>query len=797
MANRAHSDLDVVGEIDVGNAILFLGSGFSLKATNVRNETPPNGQRLRAHFIKAAGLPDDTKYNFQAISDDFHNRDAEKMHRELYEIFHIKENSSDQKLILSHEWRRLYTTNYDDSVELFRINNKLSPNTFDITERVPNRLPKGSVVHLHGSIRNVTRDNVIGNIILGESSYVETILTRSPWYDQLQHDLLLSSAIFIVGYNFDDYHIASVFMADPKLAEKTFFIQPDSVDDFFLRRTENYGRTISIGVDRFAKGVSQIPKPKTVLDHRNLRSFRSLSPDKDKKGVVQPTATEVFDFLIYGQFDTSRLFRSLPGDNYAAPRQDLVRSAVEELEKTGCLVVDGRIGNGKTVFLSLLSFELASLGYSCYEIKSGASDVSSELEFLSSQRKVAIFVTNYAEHQDIIKELRSSVPDAKILVEIRTSILEVRFHEISKVLPREFRSVSVNTLDKEDRVSLEGLCVTAGATSLSAARNPHFDLREILLQLLNSETIRDRIHAAMQPLFSSTGRRRLIVSALLLSTRQIIAPSSFLRSVTTSDPFNEFKPVEELAQEVFDLSSGHFGIRSSVLAQFLVDTFVDADEIFDCLRDMILSASDRKSDRGYRHMLSSLMAYGNLKRDFSGHSDALIRITALYEKVRHDERVNSEPLFWLQYAIACSDIPRLDMSWAYIQAAYRRAEMIPGYETFQIDTQACRIALALSIEQPPGQPISLIQDILDLLDRVNSMISEESHRTYAVRVLEGLEQLCRLRGRDLSLSEANALVFWMNTLLRSLDLMPHEFKLKSDSEKARQAISNAITALTR
>ncbi|MBT1267482.1 hypothetical protein [Pseudomonas sp. VS38] len=54
-------DIDVIKEIDPEYSILFLGSGFSLGgASNIANNTPPNGRGLRRHFIEQLNLLADT-----------------------------------------------------------------------------------------------------------------------------------------------------------------------------------------------------------------------------------------------------------------------------------------------------------------------------------------------------------------------------------------------------------------------------------------------------------------------------------------------------------------------------------------------------------------------------------------------------------------------------------------------------------------------------------------------------------------------------------------------------------------
>lgn len=296
--------MDGIEEFDPESSILFLGSGFSLGATNIAGDSPPNGKGLRRHFIQLLKLPSDTEYDLQVLSDEFAEDDSQKLRDELYRIFRLTELSTGQNAILNEPWRRIYSTNYDDAVELHRLRNKLLPNAFDVSEPVPNKLPHGAVVHLHGSIRLITPENVKDSLVLGEGSYVNQYVVRSPWYDQFQRDLAFASALYIVGYSLADYHIAGLLMANPKLAARTVFIQGPDPDKTFVRRTAQYGRAMFIGTDGFAKALASVPRAAAPALDR-LRAFRSLAPTRDKKAGVRPTAPEVFDLLVYGDFDAS------------------------------------------------------------------------------------------------------------------------------------------------------------------------------------------------------------------------------------------------------------------------------------------------------------------------------------------------------------------------------------------------------------------------------------------------------------------------------------------------------------
>ena len=132
-------DIDVIGEFNPESSILFLGSGFSIGARNIANSTPPNGKGLRRHFIEQLKLPADTDYDLQVLSEEFAKHDSGKLRDELYKIFRLTELTAGQTAVLNEPWRRIYSTNYDDAVELHRLKNQVPPNAYDVSEPIASR----------------------------------------------------------------------------------------------------------------------------------------------------------------------------------------------------------------------------------------------------------------------------------------------------------------------------------------------------------------------------------------------------------------------------------------------------------------------------------------------------------------------------------------------------------------------------------------------------------------------------------------------------------------------------------
>lgn len=281
---------------------------------------------------------------------------------------------------------------------------------------------------------------------------------------------------------------------------------------------------------------------------------------------------------------------------------------------------------------------------------------------------------------------------------------------------------------------------------------------------------------------------------MLIATLQTEVGAAFVRSVVGEDPFAAFKPLEDLSHEIFETSADFFRARSAIFSSFVVSEFIEPNEIADAVVEVTQAAAGRRSERAYRILMSSMIAYSSLRRTLQGKGDIEAIISGIYERLRNDERVNAEPLFWLQYAIAMADTHRLDYADEYITTAYRKAQDLPGFQTYQIDTQAFRIALLRATEQKSGQAISNIDAILQGIERIDAMLREESHRSYAVKVLDQVQPFVAARRGDLVAGERTALQFWLHKVEKSLASLSEDFKATSGSEAVRKRVESAAAS---
>ena len=94
MAHELANDLDPEG------SILFLGSGFTHAAENIRGTNPPTGKGLRSELAAVLGISDGD-YNLQILADEAATRSEIDLYQMLYELYTIRKLAEEQKDVLA------------------------------------------------------------------------------------------------------------------------------------------------------------------------------------------------------------------------------------------------------------------------------------------------------------------------------------------------------------------------------------------------------------------------------------------------------------------------------------------------------------------------------------------------------------------------------------------------------------------------------------------------------------------------------------------------------------------------
>jgi hypothetical protein len=293
-----------------GRAILFVGAGFSLGATNINGESFKSGRQL-AHFLAAqTGLPPETPLD-DAAEEFGHAKGVDALIAELRRQYTATSIADHHIEIARVPWRRIYTTNYDDVLETAhkQLSRKLTPVTTANNLRFTSKTDM--VVHLNGYVDHLDRENVWSQFKLTDTSYASSALD-SPWVALFRQDLANAGAIFFIGYSIADIDIKRILFETSDLQARTFFVLGDTTDAVTQRRVSRYGAVLSVNAEHFASQLETVRSTYTPpLAPTSLgSSVRQIEAPLTPRSL---TDADMLDLLLKSRVEPDLIFTSLRG----------------------------------------------------------------------------------------------------------------------------------------------------------------------------------------------------------------------------------------------------------------------------------------------------------------------------------------------------------------------------------------------------------------------------------------------------------------------------------------------------
>lgn len=775
---------------DPKNSILFLGSGFSAGAFNIASEKVPAGQSLLERLAEAIGEPH-TEHDLKSVADAFAHRFDMSLYEILYNTFTVSSVLDYQKEILSLPWARIYTTNYDDMVSSVK-GGAFPIFTFD--QDKPRALPQSCAIYLHGSIRKATEENAEKQLILNSLSYDMITRDHPTWFYEFQRDRRTFDACYFLGFSLGDHHITGLMAAGETSARRTYFITRNPPSKQLVDRVPPYGEIVPIGFDGFATLAKALPPSPKPANPRSLESFKFLKRGIDAKPLVDPTPVEIINLVTFGNFNQSRFFNTTRDDSYVAKRSKSVESALSLLETNKTLLIHSRLGNGKTIFTSILARDASEEGYKCYLWRRAGKRLAQDLEVIRDEGRALIIFDDYDAAIDNIERVSAGVPDAKFAVTIRSGQQDVRLHEVLIKLPEPIKRVNLDTFADEDKRQLHSLLDRAGARKdsfddiITNAR----DIREIVMHLYDHAQIRDKIRGSIEK--ASDPLIMILALASLVKWAGVELDDSDLQELADSDVYAELKKSGGLGADFLSGIDDRVEMRSALLSEYLIQKILPPKQVLDACYTITTTSTRRKRDRVHRLLASVLMKDSTLKHLLKFHAGVDQSLAKHFTRLSDDKAVNDEPLFWLQYAIFMKRTGDIAKARMFLNTGYKRASDIEGFKTFQLDTQALSIYLLEEISST-SPTVEGLEDIIASIKLVSDMISEQSHRQYAIEVIGEIPAFVEARQHALENAEKVALVFELNRTSATLAALPVEEKAYSGSEIVRTKLEQSIAKL--
>ena len=701
-------------QVSTGKAVLFTGAGFSFGTKNIHGNGPPNSKEL-AKKISDLGSFENEEQDLRFATDYYlANNNKADFIKLLKDTYTLQEVGPSQISICSIRWKRCYTTNYDNSIELASAKSGILKERVDITDSRNEHYKKADIcIHLNGSIDSLNEESIENRFKLTTSSYISSdTFVNSDWNYAFKTDLERSSAIVFVGYSMYDIEIQKILYDNKKFKEKTYFITSPNTSqrDFFT--LSKFGYVIPIGVDALAQEIEENREIFQNEPESNLlESFIKYEISDQEKQIRDK---DVHRFLMYGDLD--KIFiddgvlsnQKLP---YLILREFLEKSE-EFAKKKKNVIITGNFGNGKTIFLSELACLLSYYNHNTYILTDPEGDYIKDLETLSkSKHNSFLIIDGYSKYIDFIEYYSSILPqNITLIISARTAEHEQQKYKLNELKFTPFE-IDLDVLNDGEIEKLVEVIDNAGfwgdkagwskRKKLNFIKNDNnSQISRVLLTLFDSPNIKDKVNSLFTKLFENTDFKDTVFALALISVLDLNTSASFVSEVALNNSIFSSSLYEDIYfKQVFNFSGNRILNKSSLFSHSLIKNhFSPSYTIKQYQR--ILSKFDQITQREYAEskIFKSLLRFSFVERSIPDENKKsnLLRyyeeLKVLIPWLKYDTH------FWLQYGMANIMFNELLKAQSFFDQAYSIAQSKENYHTNQLDTQQARLFILQALE---------------------------------------------------------------------------------------------------
>jgi len=534
-----------------GGGILFCGAGFSADCLNFNpGETLGTGAQLLA--ICNEELKQKPPFgNLQNAADALWEKRADHgMLTLLKERFTVAEVTTDMTDLLRYPWQTVYTTNYDNALELSAQAARKPADCLNNTDDPSTETSALPIIHLHGFVGKWDIHNIRDSCVLGADSYLRPDRVKR-WLERFRRDVDMAQVVVFVGFNAGDFHLNQAIFDLTGLKEKAFFInRPTAVaDPDITAGQKRLGKPLYVGRSGIATIITDILKGDAPREP-HLASFRAVRPVRPTSQV--PTATEIEDLFLFGRVVPEQLARDREnGVSEYHVRREVIADALKSVESgKRILLFTGYPCDGKSLLVDDVSQRLLG-SRPVYKMFMPYESLLNEVADILRHASNAVLVIENCFDLPI-ERLQSIAQqfDGKDGVLILTSreVAVDAHHDGMAMLEvfGSFRNITSTSLTEAEAQLLSDLTDQIAGwrdfRTLSASDRLRFimttckaSLPHFLMRLLRSEYVTRRYKEEFNRLSLSDAERTAIILALYVTHIGETAPVSFMSDAMELD----------------------------------------------------------------------------------------------------------------------------------------------------------------------------------------------------------------------------------------------------------------------
>lgn len=752
-----------------GGGILFCGAGFSADCLNFKpDETLGTGGQLLDLFnteLSQKPSYSDLQNAADALWDKIANNGMMPL---LKDRFSVSEVTSDMAELLCYPWQAVYTTNYDNALEIAAqaahkqadpLNNTDDPST--ATQNLP-------IIHLHGYVQKWDIHNIRESCVLGAESYLNLIHVKK-WFDRFRRDIDQAQIVVFVGFNAGDFHLNQAIHDLTGLREKAFFInRPTAQADPDVNAAQKrLGTPFFIGRAALATSIREL-LAKDAPKAPHLASFAKYTPPDPAAKV--PTQAQIEDLFLFGKVEPSQLARDLSNK---VSEYHIHRNAIQETldaiaGDARIILFDGYPCDGKSLLTTDLAYRLSG-ARPVYQMRQPYESVLNEVAaILHYAPNAALIIENCF---DLPTERLASIArqfdgqDSVLILTSRTVAIDASTAGLTALQGLgSFRKMPLARLSEDEaRVlsdladqiagwrdfhSLEHNARLRFIMSTCQASLPHF-----LMRLLQSDYVSIRYREEFNKLSLSKAERAAIVLALFVAHIGENVPVSFLSNAMETDygaiidrlnirpangTFLLVRRTGEIIQTV-----------PSIGAQNILQNLFNDAEIVDAIVPLLKNLAPKYRNPFEQRMFNQMMRFSILSDVVTDRDE----IDRFFENNKQELQIRRMPLFWLQWHMAkCAAGEFLDAE-KFLEQGYNEAKEFERrtrniFDRRQLDDRRAKF-LMLRAAKANRVGAELFRDFKEAIELTGKTLHQDDPQHYPFETLVEIVRTCGAVGHHL------------------------------------------------
>lgn len=778
-----------------GNAILFVGSGFSLGAKKPDGSYIKNVPELISQLCQAV-YGENQNVSLPDVASDYCNEFGEqKTLSYIKQEFTVSDTTDAQKGICALNWRRIYTTNYDNVVEQSCLASGIEIRSVSPTD---SRLRQNGkiCVHFNGFVNTANPGGFLKQLRFSGESYVAHSMVQDEWFIQFREDVKLAKSVFFIGFSMslNDIEISQLLFENSETKGKCFFIikeNPSSRERIKLKR---FGQIEPIGTNKFWEEVKRIQEVFSNLDNTYAIGW-ALKPFELPPQNAIINGNDVEDLLLKSLIKKDKI----TAPSYIVQRSEEPSIVNDILQGADVVILVSDIADGKSVLAHRIMARLIQEGIPVFSLYTLNELLPKELDIIASKgHHAVVYIDNFIDYYDELSGLIKTKSDnITFLLTARRLPFDFFRHRINNDFGKlNLITKNCSQLDDESLIQISRLLDSIAGwgdkqgyllgqkVGFLAGRNCHSKMSAILLALYENPEIGKKILAPYRTLANNKDLQKLILSIFSLTmigarTNQI---SDIIYGVFGCQLLS-YAP--EDIRYYIDPSSAELVGSCNSIASFILRN-EHPKVIVDVLCSLVRYLNNSTK---YKKIHESLMTFGKIQNIFSEQN----RFTALSDYYSQIQIVHSDnPLFWLQFAICKNAQKEFGAAKQYFDAAYSLANKTAGFNTFQLDNAYASFLLDRGCTLSADEAIN---DFFKAHENVEKELrnNDEQYKHYPYRTAKRYLKFYQKHFKHLIPEHQNRFKSCCTMVLSRIDLIPENVvNSNQDMKDCRQNLRKIV-----